>query len=63
MAIGRETGKCAEKRKKVGRCAGKLKKVGGALRYILIGTLELAKLAREADNSCLSICKMNLGGL
>ena len=35
--IGRETGRCAEKREKV----------GGALRYTLIGALELAKLARE----------------
>ena len=38
MAIGRETGRCADKREKV----------GGALRYTLIGALELNKSAREA---------------
>ena len=38
MTIGRETGRCVEKREKV----------GDALRYTLIGALELAKSAREA---------------
>ena len=39
MTIERETRCCAEKRKKA----------GGTLRYILIGALELAKSAREAQ--------------
>ena len=39
MTIGRETGRCAERREKV----------GGALRYTLIGALELARSAREAQ--------------
>ena len=38
MTIGKETGRCTEKRRKV----------GGVLRYTLIGALELAKSAREA---------------
>ena len=38
MTIGRETRRCAEKHRKM----------GGVLRYTLIGTLELAKSAREA---------------
>ena len=43
MTIGRETGRCTEKRQKVRREAPE-----GALRYTLIGANELAKLAREA---------------
>ena len=39
MTIGRETGRCTEKSEKV----------GGALRYRLIGALELDKSAREAQ--------------
>ena len=39
MTIVRETGRCTEK----------CEKVGGALRYMLIGTLKLAKSEREAQ--------------
>ena len=39
MTIKRETRRCAEKHEKV----------GGALMYTLIGALELAKSAREAQ--------------
>ena len=41
MTIGRETGRCTEKREKM----------EGALRYTLIGALELAKSAREGGSN------------